>query len=336
MSGSEAAAIAAFLERAGWSRARRTAIPGDASFRRYERLEGGDGTAILMIAPPPREDVRPFMAVDRLLRDFGFHAPDILAADAPAGLLLLEDFGDDSFNRVIARRPELEPELYETAIDLLVDLHRHPAPASLAVYDAGVLLREARLYSEWYLPPVAPGMAAGSDLDPLWNDLFAPDLVRPEVLVQRDYHADNLMWLPGACGHARIGLLDFQDALAGHRAYDLVSLLQDARRDVPPALENAMIARYLAATGVPEAAFLRAYWRLGAQRAAKIIGIFSRLARRDGKPRYLAMIPRVQGLLGRCLASGAGDPGLDALAATLDRLLPPDRRRDVPELREDR
>lgn len=331
MSGEEAA-IAGFLGRAGRADARRIAIPGDASFRRYERIVHADGTAILMIAPPPREDVRPFLAVGRMLRELGFQAPRICAADEARGLLLLEDFGDDSFNRVVARRPEAEPILYEAAVDLLAALHRHPAPAGLAPYDAGVLLREARLFSEWYLPLLGPGEDRGPELDPLWLALFTPELVRPRVLTLRDYHADNLMWLPDRRGHDRIGLLDFQDALAGHPAYDLVSLLQDARRDVPPALEKDMIARYLAVTGAEPEPFLRAYRRLGAQRAAKIVGIFSRLAKRDGKPRYLAMIPRVQGLLERCLEQGARDPGLDALRETLDRLVPKPLRRVPPEI----
>lgn len=329
---SDEAAIADFLDRAGWSGARRVAIPGDASFRRYERLLHAGGTAILMIAPPPEEDVRPFLAVGDMLRGFGLAAPRVFAADTAAGLLLLEDFGDASFNRTIVRQPQAERPLYEAAVDLLVELHRHPAPAQLAPYDGDVLLREARLFAEWYLPLAMPGAALDCELDPLWRALFDPGLTEPRVLVMRDYHADNLMWLPDRQGHGRIGLLDFQDALAGHPAYDLVSLLQDARRDVPRELEAAMVTRYLAATGTPEAAFRRACWRLGAQRAAKIVGIFSRLALRDRKPRYLAMIPRVWGLLERCLEGGAGDLGLDALAARLDRLVPKARRREPPRI----
>ncbi|GER00952.1 aminoglycoside phosphotransferase [Iodidimonas gelatinilytica] len=335
-------ALLTFLNRAGWGDASRHPIPGDASFRRYERLVRGDRCAILMDAPPPREDVRPFLAILGQLRRFGFSAPAALSCAIDDGFLLLEDLGDQSFNQVIQARADLETPLYEAAVDLLVDLHNRPVAARLPVadqvpdhsvppYDAALLMREVTLLTDWYLPAFFPDLPdvqkAVNDWKALWRTLFRRLDSRNPVLVLRDYHADNLMWLPHRNGLARVGLLDFQDAVHGHRAYDLVSLLQDARRDVPPPLEAAMIARYLAGqrlrgTSLDEAAFRRDYAILGAQRAAKIIGIFTRLSKRDGKDRYLAFLPRMWGLLERNLAAH----DCDALEAWLDRTIPESTR----------
>lgn len=335
--------IEAFLSQAGWGGAQRTAIAGDASFRRYERVRLDGGAAILMDAPPGKEDVRPFLAVADLLLRWGFSAPRIFAQDPETGLILLEDLGDATLNKLLARDRAAEPQLYELAVDALAALHRHDPPASIAVagnrhalapYDEAALLREARLLSDWYLPALHEASGSGlswrCELDPLWQDLFAALKGPHTVLVLRDYHADNLMWLPARQGVARLGLLDFQDALAGHPAYDLVSLLQDARRDVPPALEEAMITRYLSertddGADLDAAAFRRDYAILGAQRAAKIVGIFTRLHRRDGKARYLALIPRVWGLLERNLAAG----GFAGLEAALEAAAPTPRRRAI-------
>ena len=332
-----APAIAAFLAHAGWADAARRPLARDASFRHYDRLDLDGRRAVLMDAPPEHEDVRPFMAVARHLLDLGLSAPRVLAADIPAGLLLLEDLGDTSFNRRIAETPGEERRLYEAAVDLLARLHTEPAPARLPVdaaqafdvpdYDAGLLETEADLLPQWYLPALTgtDDPAWLRDWRALWRPLFP--LVWPDrpIFVLRDYHADNLMWLADRAGLARLGLLDFQDATRGHPAYDLVSLLQDARRDVPPDLEQAMIRRYLDASGADEAAFRRAYKLLGAQRNAKIVGIFTRLWRRDGKPHYLALIPRVWGLLERNLDL----PELADLKAWLDGAVPADARRRV-------
>ena len=310
-----------FLDSAGWAGADVVPLAGDASFRRYFRLTRHDGvatqTAMLMDAPPPHEDPRPFLAVGRWLAERGLRAPAIFAADAEAGLVLLEDFGIRRMRDHLDAAPQEEAGIYAGAVDTLVALSELPAGPWRA-YDMAEYLREARLFIEWY----APAMDLNVDIaswDAAWEQALAPLIPRqtPPVTVLRDYHAENIMLLGDAArdGAWGQGLLDFQDALAGHPAYDLVSLLQDARRDVAPALEAAMMGRYLAASGTDEAAFRADYARLGAQRNAKIIGIFVRLCRRDGKPRYLAMIPRVWALLERDLAHPALAPVAEWFAA---------------------
>jgi N-acetylmuramate 1-kinase len=323
-------AIAGFLRAAGWGDATIAPLAGDASNRRYLRLAQPGATAVLMDAPPERgEDVRPFLAVTEWLRDRGLSAPRALASDPEAGLLLLEDLGDDLFVRHVAGHPAEEPTLYGAAVDLLARLAASPPPArigsgasamELAPYDAAVLAREAGLFTGWWLPAVStvsPGMAA--DYAGLVAEATAGVEQAREVLVLRDYHAENLLWLPRRAGAARVGLLDYQDALAGHPAYDLVSLLEDARRDTTLELQATMFARYLRARPELDAdAFRAAYCALGAQRNLKIIGIFARLARRDGKPRYLGLVPRVWRHLQRDLAH----PALAPLAQWVARHAP--------------
>lgn len=327
--------LAAFLGAHGWPAAAARPLAGDASNRRYLRLDPAPGRpgAVVMDAPPERgEDVRPFVAVTHWLRAQGFSAPEVLAADPDRGFLLLEDLGDDLFTPLLARAPACEAELYGAAVHLLADLAAVPAPAEigppdcrrpLAPYDAAVLGREAALVRQWWIPaatgaPLSPDL--GAEFDGLLAAATAQVAGAQEVLVLRDYHADNLVWLPERRGAARVGLLDYQDALGGHPAYDLVSLLEDARRDTSDELREAMLGHYLARrAGLDEAAFRAAYAALGAQRNLKIIGIFARLAIRDGKPRYLAMIPRVWGHLMRDLAH----PALGPLAAWVARHVPP-------------
>ena len=329
-----------FISAAGWGDAARSRLAGDASFRRYERLQRpGDntagGSAVLMDAPPPQEDVRPFVAIARALADGGYSAPRILAEDAEHGFLLLEDLGDDLYARLIAGGADETP-LYEAAIDFLLDLHRRPAPAGLAPYDEARLIDETGLFTDWYLPaltghdtPDALRSAFIAQWTALAPEVAAEDAGHPRVLVLRDFHAENLIWLPGRNGAARLGLLDFQDAVAGHRAYDLVSLLEDARRDVAPALAEAMLARYIAGSGLDEAAFRRAYAILGAQRNLRIIGIFTRLWKRDGKPHYQTFMPRMWRLVEGDLAH----PALAGLRAWLDETVPPPlRRQPLPGL----
>ena len=309
-----------FLARAGWAGAAIEPVAGDASFRRYFRVRRGGDTAILMDAPPPHEDPRPFLAVARWLTDHGFAAPAILGEDLDRGLVLLEDFGDRRMRETVDAAAEGEAELYGHAVDLLVTLHDH-ASAPVPPYDEAVYQREAALFVEWYCPAV--GLEVDADgYRAAWAEVLAPVLaVDRAVTVLRDYHAENLMLLAGR--PAPLGLLDFQDALAGHAAYDLVSLLQDARRDVPEALEAAMLERYLAAAR-PSDAFLPAYHVLGAQRNAKIIGIFTRLWKRDGKPRYPTLCPRVWRYLERDLLK----PELAPVAAWFAANVPADRRGD--------
>jgi hypothetical protein len=307
-----------FLANHGWAGAHIAPLAGDASFRRYFRVTDGARSAVLMDAPPPHEDPRPFLEVARWLAAKGFAAPAIHAADAEAGLVLLEDFGDARLREAIDADPTSEQAFYEPAVDLLVDLAQHPA-GPLEPYDLPVLLREAALFVDWYCP------AVGLDVDceswnAAWREVLNHALPPEPVTVLRDYHAENLM-LVGE--DRRLGLLDFQDALAGHPAYDLVSLLQDARREVDPSVEEAMLARYRAATGAGDD-FMRAYHVLGAQRNAKIVGIFTRLWKRDGKPRYPALCPRVWAYLER----GLSQPVLRPVTAWFDANVPPEKRGD--------
>ena len=291
--------IEKFLTGAGWQAAVRAPLAGDASNRRYERLDHAEfGAGVLMDAPPEKgEDVRPFAAITDLLRGAGLSAPRILASDPEHGFLLLEDLGDDLLVRVCARQPSLETSLYEACVDLLANFHTQVSPPeNLKPYDLDTYLREVALVTDWYLPG-ATGHAPEEDTVKTYLNLLK-DICNPlaktrTAIVLRDYHAENLLWLPDRKGDAKIGLLDYQDALAGHPAYDLVSLLEDARRDTSPALQEAMLARYIAASTCEENDFRRAYATLGAQRNLKILGIFARLCRRDGKPAYLAHMPRV-------------------------------------------
>ncbi len=332
------AEIAAFLRIAGWPPEAARPLAGDASNRRYLRLGPVQGrqAAVLMDAPPETgEDVRRFVAVTHWLRQNGFSAPKITAADTAQGFLLLEDLGDDLYTPLLARvpgMPGLELELYGAAVDLLAELATIPAPEAigpedcrvgLAPYNAAVLAREAALVLEWWRP-AATGAGAQEGLAAEFCGLVAEATLDVEptrdVLVLRDYHADNLIWLPGRTGIARVGLLDYQDALAGHAAYDLMSLLEDARRDTSPELREAMIARYLdCRPEIDRQAFRAAYSALGAQRNLKIVGIFARLAIRDGKARYLDLIPRVW----RHLMRDLSHPALAGLAGWVARHVPP-------------
>ena len=307
----------AFLGDTEWEGAEIAPLVGDASFRRYFRLRMGDRSAMLMHAPPPEEDPKPFLHVADWLTANGMRGPEIYLQDAEAGWVLTEDFGDHRVREWIDDHPDDEHDIYAGAIEALVKLNRLP-PGPFPPYDMETYLREVDLFTEWYCP------AAGLEVDQegwtaAWREVLEPLLSRqdPGVTVLRDYHAENIMLLePGKLGGEQ-GLIDFQDALVGHPAYDLVSLLQDARRDVSLDLEAAMMARYCAATGAGEE-FVADYARLGAQRNAKIVGIFTRLWKRDGKPRYLGMIPRVWEAMERDLAH----PALEPVARWFDANVP--------------
>lgn len=305
-----------FLEQAGWGGAAVEPLPGDASFRRYFRVRKGGAQAMLMDAPPPEEDPGPFLRVGKWLCAHGMRAPAIYAERPEQGLVLIEDFGNDRMRDWLDDNPHAEEGVYAQAIDALVALHRRP-PGPFAPYDMAVYQREAGLFVEWYCP------AMQLDVDPAgwraaWDAVLAPMLPRqePGVTVLRDYHAENIMLL----GDGDQGLIDFQDALVGHPAYDLVSLLQDARRDVDPALEARMLRRYLAQAGAGSQ-FDADYARLGAQRNAKIVGIFARLWLRDAKPRYLPMIPRVWAAMERDLAHPALAPVAEWFAVNIPQHL---------------
>ena len=316
------ALIADFLARAGWSAAERGVLADDASFRRYDRLIRVGEQAVLMDAPPPMEDVRPFVHINRLLRGMGLSAPGIIAEDAEAGLLLLEDLGDNTYTRVLAEGGD-EAALYELALDLLVELHRRfEGNGTLPPYDDEAFLTEATLLTDWYMPALngrETPAALREEYCGLWLAALAEARRMPATLVLRDYHVDNMIWLPERPGVAACGLLDFQDARLGPVTYDLVSLLEDARRDVPPVLTAKLLERYLDAfPELDREAFAASYAIMGAQRSAKILGIFTRLDRRDGKPGYLAHIPRVW----RWLEGDLAHPVLADLRDWFERELP--------------
>lgn len=308
-----------FLADAGWPNAVVEPLPGDASFRRYFRLRMGEKTAMLMDAPPPNEDPAPFLRAARWLDENGLRAPRILHAEPERGLVLLEDFGETRMRDYLDDWPADEEEIYAGAVDALTALHRLP-PGPFLSYSLTEYQREAQLFVDWYVP--ARGLYVdGRGWTAAWQEAFAGLLPnqRPGVTVLRDYHAENIMLLSSL---DKQGLLDFQDALIGHAAYDLVSLLQDARRDVSPELEAKMLDRYLEGYVGNRAAFLADYALLGAQRNAKIVGIFVRLWKRDGKPRYLSMIPRVWAAMERDLAH----PALAPVARWFDANIPADLR----------
>jgi N-acetylmuramate 1-kinase len=340
------ASAADFLASHGWAGAQILPLAADASFRRYFRVHLAGRVAVLMDAPPHQEDSRPFLAVARHLHSLSLRAPHIIAANLELGLILLEDFGDDRLGPYLATAPHLETPLYQRALDSLIAAQQLAPPQHLsfdalpkggnlplAPYDEAVLLREVNLLPEWFLP------AFGITLDPQmqaqyeaawrasWQTIIAQSHSAP-VMVLRDYHADNLMILKNS---DQLGLLDFQDALAGHAAYDLVSLLQDARRDVSEALEADMRAYYWnnapeRITAIGAAAFDAAYELLGAQRNTKIIGIFTRLHRRDGKAFYPTLQPRVWRYLNRNLQH----PVLAPVRRWFDQHVPAKLRRASP------
>jgi aminoglycoside/choline kinase family phosphotransferase len=311
-----------FLERCGWAGARIEPLAGDASFRRYFRVIGDKGQAVLMDAPPPHEDPRPFVNVAEWLVSVGLSAPDIIGRDLDKGLLLLGDFGDARLRETLDADPQRERELYALATDVLVHLHGHAPMPGLPPHGLEQWLEELALFTDWYCQAVEIEVdrdgyrAAWSRvLEPVANDGLGP------VTVLRDYHAENVMLVAGREGVAHFGLLDFQDALAGHPAYDLASVLEDARRDVSPEVERAMIDRYVAATRQTDA-FERAYWALAAQRNTRILGVFTRLWKRDGKPHYRAFQPRMWGLLERDLAQ----TGMEPVRDWFDSNVPPSAR----------
>lgn len=317
-----------FLASAGWGGAARKALAGDASFRRYERIEKAGKIAVLMDAPPPEEDVRPFINMTEHLLGLGYSAPKIFAQDVKAGFLLLEDLGDATFTQALTAGAD-ETRLYQSAVDVLIDLHGKDAalqiPKNIEPYDTEKLLGEAALLTEWYLPELPDNIKV--EYLEIWRALVPDIEASGTALVLRDFHADNLMWLPEREGVAKCGLLDYQDALIGSPAYDLMSLLEDARRDIDPAMAGQLIDTYLAARpDIDAEVFKKAYALLAALRHCKVIGIFSRLAMRDGKVDYLGHIPRVWKLLERAIASPIAGPELTALSDWLGEFVPPNLR----------
>lgn len=319
------AEIAEFLAAAGWAGADRRVLAADASFRRYDRIRLGSRRAVLMDAPPAKEKVEHYIAIARHLVALGYSAPRIYETDVANGFVLIEDLGDDTYTRLLAAGHD-ERALYELATDILIDLHRRPAaeavPRGLATYDLVAFQREADLLVEWYVAAATGKPASDAMLQSYracWQALLPLAYGAPGTLVLRDYHVDNLMLVHGRSGIAACGLLDFQDALAGPSSYDFISLVEDARRDIAPGLIAAMRAHYLAAfPAIDRDAFDASCAVLAAQRHAKVVGIFTRLCVRDGKPKYLVHIPRVWRLLERAVAH----PALAPLRKWLDSNIP--------------
>jgi len=345
-----ARAVEILLESAGWARARRTPMYGDASSRAYERLTAADGgTAILMVSPPRAggptlrfgktyaeiarlsADIRAFLAVGEGLRGLGYSTPKIFAHSVEDGLALIEDFGAET----VADANGPNAPRYAEATALLADLHARALPSelpvgaemhTLPVYDIEAMLIEVELALDWYAPAIArgaPSSGARMLFLGLWREVLTPVLTQPTTWTLRDFHSPNLHWLPERDGLKRLGLIDFQDAVLGPPAYDVASLLQDARLEVPSDLELRLLAHYARRRAIRDprfdpSAFTTAYSVMGAQRATKILGIFTRLDRRDGKPQYLRLLPRIE----RTLAKNLAHPALEPLRRWFETQLP--------------
>lgn len=309
----------AFLEAVGWAAAARAPLAGDASARSYMRLTLGTQSAVLMDAPVGgADDPAQFVLIANHLTALGLSAPRCIAQDLMQGFLLLEDFGDGVFARLLQAAPQREIALYSVAVDVLAHLQSHPAPQGLPNLTATDWADAAMLSLTRYSGGIMGQMPSLDDLHTALTSAIARHANGPRVLILRDYHAENLMHLPARMGLAQVGLLDFQLAQMGQACYDLVSLLQDARRDVSPATQVAMKSRFLSLTGELETDFAAAYATFGAQRALRILGIFAQLCTHQGKPQYLPLIPRVWQHLQQNLAH----PALNDLAKICARDLP--------------
>ena len=348
-------ALREFLDAAGFSEAKRQRMPGDASIRSYARLIRDDGVVILMNFPRRpdgpalydgksysaavhlAEDVKPFVAIANGLRQRGFSAPAIRYADLDSGFLITEDFGSAGFIEGDPPRPILER--YEVATDLLAVLHHATLPETLPLtpqlnypipdFDTEALLVEIGLMLEWYLPDRGAQVSDEMrfEFTAIWRALLEKPAAAPKTWVLRDYHSPNLIWLGERAGILRVGIIDFQDAVRGPAAYDLVSLLQDARTDVPEGLELALLTRYIKARRTSDrkfdpAAFAEHYAIMSAQRNTRLLGTFARLNRRDGKPQYLRHQPRIWTYLTRSLAHPALSPVREWYAANVPPPVP--------------
>lgn len=287
--------VLTFLASAGWAHASRVGLAGDASSRRYERLTYKGKTAILMIDPSVLT-VEKFIVVTDLLKARGYSAPEILAQDPLKGLLLLEDFGQRLFVDLVGTEVT-EEDLYCLAVDFLIDLRSQSLPIGLPLFSQSYVLDQNSMFLDWYIPDKTGEEVASNARNfyqRIWKELLSFFENELEVMLLRDFHAENTLHLNRRSGVKALGLLDYQDAMTGPAAYDLVSLLQDARRDVPAALETKMIDRYVSQTGVNEVEFRRGYHILGAHRALRIMGVFTRLSKAEGKSRYMAFMPRME------------------------------------------
>jgi hypothetical protein len=317
-----------FLAAHGYGAAAREPLPADASHRRYARLRGGPRPALLMDAPPP-EDVRPFAALARRLLAAGLSVPEVLAEDPAAGFLLVEDFGEATHAGLLDTGADPGP-LYEEAAEALAALHAAPPPPGLPRWDAAAMAKAAAAtFLDWWWPAAfgaEPRPAVRAELDAALHAMLAP-FAGARGIVHRDFFPANLMRLPDRDGPRRTGILDFQDAALGHPAYDVASLVEDARRDVAPEVRRAALARYLSLRpGLDRGGFLGALAAHGAQRHLRVAALWVRLDRRDGKPGYLRHGPRCWALLDRALSQPACAP----LREFLDAHVPREMRRDPP------
>lgn len=312
-----------FLELSNWQMASRLLLAGDASPRRYQRLTAQDGTTrILMDAPPERcGTLEPFLNAAAHLADLGFSTPIIMAVEPAAGFILMEDLGDAIYARVIEDNPSSETELYNCAIESLAALHTHQAPTSIPPYSPKLQAELASLSLEWY-SYFAINEKANPEIIDAFHDTMAgliAELTGPVVFTHRDFHAENLIWLPERSGIRRVGLLDFQDAMQSHPAYDLVSLVEDARRDISNHLRQTCVQNYCDLSGFCEETMNHSLAVCGAQRNLRILGVFARLAIRDRKLGYLKFIPRVWNHLQRDLSH----PALNILQDIVTLSIPP-------------
>ncbi len=304
------AQLNAFIHASEFSDWERHSMTGDASSRRYERLKNPKTakTVILMDAPPDKgEDIRPFVKVAQFLTQCGLCAPKIYNSDAENGFLLLEDLGPDLFAAVMQNDAETQIPLYTAAVDVLIELSKFEPPSDLSSYSVPVMTDLAMLAFDWYSGGADHNVST-SQIETLSSGLeqvFSAHANDTSVLIQRDYQSENLIWRPDETGFARVGLLDFQDAVKGHPAYDLVSILEDARRDVPKTIQDQMINYYIKKSGFDDETFRASYAVLGAQRNLRILAVFARLSLKYSKPNYIKLIPRVWGYLMQDLAHPA-------------------------------
>ncbi len=297
-----------WLKSLDWGDTQISFLAGDASFRTYYRLVKGDETRVLMVAPPDFEKPAEYAQVTRLLETHGLSVPQIYHIDLEQGFILLEDFGDELYSRCLQNGYN-EEELYEKAVDVLIHLHQNSTDgSSLAPYGKAKFLEEALVFLDWAYPHHMTTELRDSYLSE-WSNIYSQLPTMPQAIVLRDYMIDNILYLKDRPGIKACGLLDFQDALWGDVTYDLVSLLEDARRDVSPVLAQKMLDRYLEAfPHISKDEFMHSYYAWGAQRSTKIVGVFTRLAKRDHKPNYLKHIPRVWRILREDLKHPALQP----------------------------
>ena len=323
-----------FLREIGWENCTRNKLPNDASFRNYERLELNGETAILMDATHPSEDIQPFSQIAYHLLKLGYSAPRILAEDRKSGFMLLEDLGPGTFSKILRSR-ENEHFLYKLATDFLIEFHEHAdvvIPKRIECYNEEILLAEVNLFLDWYLPNILDNALpekSKTEYVSAWKKVLPYGLNVPKTLVLRDFHVDNLIYLPERAGIGACGLLDFQDAVKGPITYDLVSLLEDARRDISSELVDEMLEHYVSSfNNFSRVDFFTSMAVLGAQRHTKVIGIFTRLSQRDRKSNYLIHIPRVW----QMLENACMHPALFPLKSWLDTNIP-SHLRCVPKTR---